>query len=412
MKICIFTETYYPVVGGGETQAKLLAEALTTKGHSVIVLTRRSDLLLKNYEQYGAVHVYRLPPVGRGQLKKWGLLFSSFPMLIHLQRQYDLIFVSGFRIIGIAGILVSRIFHKKCILKSDSQGEMSGAFFVNGLKKFGLSPSWLPFKLFLNIRNKVLAGADGFSAISADIAEEFSMAGIKPKLIHIIPNSVDTARFYPVTRRQKIALRKKLGIPQNAMIVIYTGRIVSYKGLPLLLKVWRDLYKKHNKILLLLVGTGGLDMYNCEIELRSYVRENWLDQYIRFTGSVQNVAEYLQASDIFAFPTEDDALPSSLIEAMACALPIVTTPVGAIKAIVKDGENGIVIQPGDYQQLYQALETLMVNPHLASLLGQAALKTIQSQFSSDIVIERYLSLFRQTTNRAASPLGPYLYPDN
>jgi NADP-dependent 3-hydroxy acid dehydrogenase YdfG len=57
MKICIFTETYYPVMGGGETQAQLLAEGLITNGHSVIVLTRRSDALLKKREQYGKVDV-------------------------------------------------------------------------------------------------------------------------------------------------------------------------------------------------------------------------------------------------------------------------------------------------------------------------------------------------------------------
>ena len=74
MKICIFTETYYPVVGGGETQAQLLAEGLTAQGHSVLILTRRSDVSLKTHERYGDLDVYRLPPSGVGQLKKWGLL--------------------------------------------------------------------------------------------------------------------------------------------------------------------------------------------------------------------------------------------------------------------------------------------------------------------------------------------------
>ena len=82
MKICIFTETYYPVVGGGETQARLLAEGLIETGHSVIVLTRRSNAALRRQETYGHVHVYRLAPVGGGQLKKWGLLLSSLSALV------------------------------------------------------------------------------------------------------------------------------------------------------------------------------------------------------------------------------------------------------------------------------------------------------------------------------------------
>ena len=141
MKICIFTETYYPVVGGGETQARLLADGLIANGHSVLILTRRSDAVLRQHENYGDVSVYRLAPLGSGQLKKWGLLLSSLPALIRLHNQYDLIFVSGYRIIGLTAILIGKLFRKPVVLKADSQGEMSGEFFESGLRRFGQSRS-------------------------------------------------------------------------------------------------------------------------------------------------------------------------------------------------------------------------------------------------------------------------------
>jgi hypothetical protein len=122
MKICIFTETYYPVMGGGETQAQLLAEGLIASGHSVVVLTRRSDISLKKHDRYGEVNVYRLAPVGSGQLKKWGLLFSSLPMLIKLRDQYDLIFVSGYRIIGLTAILAGEVISETCGSQSGQSG--------------------------------------------------------------------------------------------------------------------------------------------------------------------------------------------------------------------------------------------------------------------------------------------------
>ena len=166
MKICIFTETYYPVMGGGETQAQLLAEGLIANGHSVIVLTRRSDASLKKHECYSKVDVYRLAPVGSNQLKKWGLLFSSLPMLIRLRNQYDLIFVSGYRIIGLTAVLVGKLLGRRVVLKADSQGEMSGDFFQSGLRKFGISHKTLLFRWFLGFRNTILKKADAFSAIS------------------------------------------------------------------------------------------------------------------------------------------------------------------------------------------------------------------------------------------------------
>lgn len=400
LKICIFTETYYPVVGGGETQAQLLAEGLLKNGHSVIILTRRSDKSLKKFERIGAVPVYRLSPVGSGQIKKWGLIFSSLPMLLRLHKSYDLIYVSGFRIVGLTAVLVSKLTHKKCVLKADSQGEMSGDFFADGLERLGISRTGLPFRIFLRLRNYILRKANAFSAISTDVAAELTSNGIPSENIHMIPNSVDTARFFPVGSEQKALLRKMLELPQSAPIVIYTGRLVSYKGLPLLVKVWQKICVKHKDkdARLLLVGTGGLDIHNCEAELRTYVHLNSLENRVHFTGSVQNVPEYLQASDIFAFPTENDAFPSSLIEAMTCALPVIATPVGAIKTIVKDRQNGFVIQPGDFKQLYQALDTLFLDQDLAVRLGQAAWKTVQDHYSVEIVSKKYITLFQNTVN--------------
>lgn len=394
MKICIFTETYYPVMGGGETQAQLLAESLIDRGHSVILLTRRSDATLEKHEQYGELDVYRLAPVGGGQLKKWGLIVSSFPALIKLRKQYDLIFVSGYRIIGITAAIIGKLFRKPVVLKADSQGEMSGDFFEGGLKKFGISHKSLLFRWFLGFRNAVLKKADAFSAISPEIASEFSSNGIPSKRIHPIPNSVDTNRFLTVEPEQKILLRKKLNLPQSATIAIYTGRLVSYKGLPLLLRIWNEICRKYENVLLILAGTGGLDIHNCEEELHTYVKSEGMEEQIRFTGVIRNVPEYLQASDLFVFPTEDDAFPSSIVEAMACGLPVVATPVGAIKDIITDGKTGLLIQPGNAEQLFQALDVMLSDRDMSFRLGMAASKSVQELYSAETVTQNYLTLFQ------------------
>ena len=393
MKVCIFTETYFPVMGGGETQARLLADGLIADGHSVILLTRRSDASLKKQERYGQLDVYRLAPSGSGQLKKWGLLLSSLPMLVRLRSRYDLIFVSGYRIIGLAAVLAGKLLGKPVILKADSQGEMSGEFFESGLKKFGISPTSLPFRWFLGFRNSVLKRADVFSAISPEIASEWTSSGVPASKVFLIPNAVDTSRFVPVRPEQKLFLREKLGLSRTAKIAIYTGRLVSYKGLPLLVKGWAEISCKYENALLLLAGTGGLDIHNCEKELKDFVISAGLERKIIFLGAVPNVPEYLQASDLFVFPTENDAFPSSIIEAMACALPIVSTPVGAIKTILRNGKNGLLIEPGNAQQLYEALTVMLSDNVLSHRLGQAALQTVQEQYSAENVTMKYQSLF-------------------
>jgi glycosyltransferase involved in cell wall biosynthesis len=397
-RICILTETYYPVIGGGETQARLLAEGLVSKGISVFIVTRRSSADLRREEEYGPVKVYRLPPVGSGQLRKWGLLITSFFKLVQLRNQYDLLFVSGFRIVGVSAVLVSKLFGKACVLKADSQGEMSGDYFQAGLAKVGMGLSSPLFKLFLKLRNSVLRRASAFTVITNDIAVELFDTRVRPEIIHTIPNSVDTNIFFPVDTLRKRELRRELEIPPLNKIVIYTGRLVSYKGLPLLLKVWQEILKKHDNVNLFLLGTGGFDIHNCEDDLKAYVAENNMEHSVYFTGSVNDVPKYLQASDIFAFPTENDAFPSSLIEAMTCELAVIATPVGAIETIIENEKNGLLVMPGDSWQLYDALDRLISDNDLINRLGKMGSSTVYERYSADIVVDQYINLFRSISN--------------
>jgi glycosyltransferase involved in cell wall biosynthesis len=393
-RICILTETYYPVVGGGETQARAMAESLVDNGFAVIVITRRSHASYQKIERLGAITVYRIPPVGQASYKKWGLLLTSIWALIKTRRLYDLIFVSGFRIAGVSAVFISKFLGKSCILKADSRGEMSGEFFKDGLARLGLKPSSFPFRSFLWIRNRILKKANSFVAITAEIAAELAACGLNPDLIRSIPNSVDTSKFTPSGHDQKNKLRQEVGIPRQKTIITYTGRLVSYKGLPLLLRVWKQIQLNHENVNLYLVGSGGLDIHNCEAELKSYVQENKLDNSVYFTGDIQNVHEYLQASDIFVFPTVNDAFPISLIEAMACRLPVITTAVGGISDIVVHQQNGLLVDAENYQQLYNALNRLIFDDSLRAYLGKVALKTVHDRYSTETVIRQYIDLIK------------------
>jgi glycosyltransferase involved in cell wall biosynthesis len=398
LKVCIFTETYYPVVGGGETQARLLAEGLVKSGCPVLVLTRRSDPSLARQERSGEIRIHRLPPTGRHHLNKWGLLLSSFPALLRLRGQYDIILVSGFRVIGIAAVLVSKLTGKVCLLKSDNNGEMSGAFFQGGLQKAGLGKGGLLFKSLLSLRNRILRQAGGFIAISSQITDEYLANGVQPaSKVYSIPNSVDTDIFRPVSLETKYALREKLDLPKDKLLVIFTGRLVSYKGLPLLLEVWKQIAREHPQAALILVGGGSMDMYNAETQLKEYVAANQLVDKVFFSGEVKNVHEYLQACDLFVFPTQKEAFGISVIEAMACGLPVIATQVGGLKDILVHGQNGWVIQPNHKEDLYQALNRLISDKELAGSLGKSALRTARSCYSVEMVTGKYLDLFQQFT---------------
>ncbi len=392
-QICILAETYYPVVGGGETQARSLVHGLINDGLNAFVLTRRSDANFARIEEIDGVTVRRLPPTGSQHLKKWGLLPTSFLELVRTRHQYDLIFVSGFRVVGAGAVLAARILRKNVILKADSTGEMSGDFFADGLSGLGLSTDSRLFRLFLRFRNRILRQADGFVAISSEIAGELEECGVALANIFQIPNSVDTDVFRPVSEECQVVLCDRLNLPPDDLIVTYTGRLVSYKGLHLLLQVWQQLSQRHDDVHLLLVGEGGLDIHNCEDEIRAFVEANDLQDSVSFTGAVQNVHEYLQVSDIFVFPTESEAFGISLIEAMACGLPTIASNVGGIQDILTDEENGIAIEPRDFNQLLSALEQLVDSPEKRRELGNAARQTVITRYGSDVITAEYIRLF-------------------
>jgi glycosyltransferase involved in cell wall biosynthesis len=286
------------------------------------------------------------------------------------------------------------------VLKADSAGEMSGEFFAPGLARYGMRPGHGLFRIFLVARNAVLRGADAFVAITDDVAAEFKQAGIDNSRVHRIPNAVDTDRFRPASPAERIAARQRLGLPPDAPVAIYTGRLVTYKGLPALLEAWTRLQPAHPDAHLVLLGEGGLDMHACEAELKEVVHARGLATRILFPGSVRNVEEYLRAADLFVFPTENDAFPSSLIEAMQTGLPVITTPVGAIREIVRHEDNGLLITPGDHAQLEQSLRRLLSDRELARSLGRSAWTSVAARFGADRVTERYLALFDTFRDRA------------
>jgi glycosyltransferase involved in cell wall biosynthesis len=387
--VCLLTETFHPVTGGGETQARALAEGLRARGAEVTLVTRRSDAELPSDEIIGGVPVHRVAPAGGGHLRKWGLVLTALIALVRLRKRYDAMLVCGYRVLGIPAMLVSLFSGKPCILKADSQGELSGRFFDSGLARFGLRHDRLPFSALVWLRNRLLRRAAGFVAISTVIEAECLALGIPPERIARIPNSVDVALFQPVDAAARTALRAQLQLPRERRIAVYTGRLVSTKGLPSLLRAWRPVILRHPDALLVLVGSGGLDMHNCEAELRAYVAEHGLDDTVRFAGAVSNVHAWLQAADLFVFPSEREAFGISIIEAMACGLPIVTTAVDGIRDVVRPGVDALAVPPRDDEALAAAIGRALDGGVEMRAMAEAARRRAVEAFSSDRVVEAY-----------------------
>jgi glycosyltransferase involved in cell wall biosynthesis len=296
-------------------------------------------------------------------------------------------------------MLVSLLTGKPCVLKADSQGELSGAFFDPGLARFGLRHDRLPVSLAIRLRNALLRRAARFVAISEVIEQEYLAMGVPPARIARIPNSVDPARFHPVDAQARDALRARLGLPRDKHIAVYTGRLVTTKGLPVLLRAWTQVVAARPDAVLVLVGSGGLGLQNCEDALRDFVRHHALEDSVKFTGSVDNVQAYLQAAELFVFPTEREAFGISIVEAMACGLPIVTTTVDGVRDVVRPDVDALVVPPRDEAALAAAIARGLARDAGIEAMAATARRRALECFSSDSIVAAYRALLAAELGR-------------
>ena len=396
-RVLILTETYTPEVGGGETQARALAEGLVGLGMSVGLLTRRSQSDSPRTETLGGVDVQRRGPSGRGQLKKWALLVTLLPELLGQLRRADVVIVCGYRILALLVVPLCRGLGVPCLLKADSQGEHSGVFFHRGLRAAGIPPDSWPVRAGLRLRSQVLRGADRFVAISSTIEAELLEHGVPADRILRIPNGVDVERFKPAAPTDRSRERHAVGLPESARVVIYTGRLVRYKGLLELIEAWNGIRATRADAHLLLVGAGGLDVDACEDELRERVRSLGLEDTVQFTGAVTNVADLLRQADVFVFPSRDEAFGLAPVEAMAAGLAVVSTHCGGLVDIVRDGETGIVVAPSP-PSIAEGVGRLLDDEALRRRLGEAARRDAVERFSIQSVVGRYASTIAAVSN--------------
>lgn len=398
-RICLLTGSFYPVVGGGETHARLLCAELRRRGTEVFVLTRRRVRTTPAFEVVDGIPVHRVPPSGVPRFGKYLMTGPAFVRLIRMRREYDLIYVCGLRILGIVGALAALALGKRCVLRSESRGELSGAFIwqtVDGRTKPVLKAL---FSIPIALRNVFLRKADAFLSISGVIRGEYEACGIPGDRIASIPNGIDTDRFRPAAEVDRAALRRRLSLPDGRLFV-YTGKLNRGKGLEFLVRVWNGWAKAHPDCRLVLVGSGAMQFLSCEAAVRAYVREHGLEGSVVFAGSVTNVHEYLQAADAFLFPSENEALPLALLEALATGLPALASDIDGVRDIVTDGINGRLLPVNDAAAWAGALSDLVERPDAARELGRRGRETVEARFGIPRVADEHLGLFRSVCARA------------
>jgi glycosyltransferase involved in cell wall biosynthesis len=209
--------------------------------------------------------------------------------------------------------------------------------------------------------------------------------GFDPASMTSVPTGIDLNRFVPGDRR---AARARLGLPDRPAIGIL-GTLRNWKGHTFLFEAFASLQASHPDWQLIVIGDGPQRR-----NLERLARELGLGARLRMAGNRDDVPDWLQALDLMALPSYgEEGVPQSVMQGMACGLPVVSTPVGAIAEAVDDGETGLLVPPRDAAALAAALALLMDDAPLRERFGRQGLARARERFGIDIMLERMEAIF-------------------
>lgn len=208
--------------------------------------------------------------------------------------------------------------------------------------------------------------------------------GVDAARVLSIPTGIDLAHYTPGDRDRA---RACLALPANAAIVGIVATLRSWKGHRHLLDAFALLARPG--LLLVVVGDGPVR----EATERQAAQLGIADR-VRFVGNQRDVAPWLRAFDLFCLPSyANEGVPQAIMQAMACGLPVVTTPVGSIEELIADGRTGLIVPPADPAALARALASLLDDPGRSRALGAAALEHARARLGEDLMVAAMVRVF-------------------
>jgi len=186
----------------------------------------------------------------------------------------------------------------------------------------------------------------------------------------------------------KNQIRLKLGL-RNGVHCLVVSRLVDFKGVDVTLKAFTLL--KDKPVFLHVFGEGPL-----RPKLEKFIKENHLSNKVLLYGKKPNelIIEYMKASDIFIMPSRREGLSSAILEALSCGLPIIASNVGGNRFAVKNGYNGFLYSPEDYEELAKLIDILAEDNELRELMGRRSIEIWRNSFSPSSVIREFLKIIR------------------
>jgi glycosyltransferase involved in cell wall biosynthesis len=369
---------YLPHIGGVELIVNNLSKEFHKKSHRVRIVAAKTSWQLKSYEIIDGIEVYRtflvfpgisfkhflafpfLAPIGLFRL--WRVVRADKPDLINLH------FVDGS---GFYGLCLKRLLDLPLVVTL--QG--------NDVQKFPKRS-----RLQRMVFERLLKEADFITACSSsllDQAREF-VPEIEEKSLPI-PNGIDLDEF-----------SLKEAYQSRRPYLFALGRLEHKKGFDLLIKAFKPVLQRFPQLDLILAGDGPE-----RDRLIKLINQLDLKERVKLPGRVnrKEVVKLFNGCQLFVLSSRSEGLPVVSLEAMAASKAILATKVDGVPEVVIDGENGVLIEPENVNELYKGISYLMGQERLREEMGKRGRQLVVERYSWPKLVERYLDVYMKVSNR-------------
>ncbi|MGE5624351.1 MAG: glycosyltransferase [Bacillota bacterium] len=240
--------------------------------------------------------------------------------------------------------------------------------------------------------------ADRIVVNAAAIRDWLVADGYAEDKITVIRNGVDVARYG--ARNNGVALRRELGLPMHAPLVVMLSRLNPKKGSESFLEAAARIHAQCPEACFLAVGeayTRGDGDFKVDPIYRRKLEERvsalGLGECFFFTGMREDIPEILSAAAVSVLPSFSEGVSNTLLESMAAGVPVVATRVGGTPEVIEARRHGLLAPPGDIDAIAGAVCMLLKNPSLAAQLGAQARERVVREFSFEVVVGRTQDLY-------------------
>lgn len=370
--------SFFPLIGGAESQARRLAVALLNRGWHVRVLTRRDPgaggQRSLRHDAVDGVRVLRMDSRGPGKIASVQYLVGGLRTLAREGRG-DIYHAHDVGTPGLLAAVASRLFEGRSVVKL-----RTGASIYR--RRLRPGPAGWIFRGLLGLHDRIIV-------VNREVEDLLIDLGLPRHRVMRIPNGIDGSVFRRSGAAEQRSARTNLSLPVGGTMILSVGRLTAVKGIDLLLEAWATLPEGIRvSSTLVIVGDGP-----ARADLARLARSRNVDESVRFVGARTAILDYYQAADIFVLPSRAEGLSNALLEAMASELPVVATAVGGAPDIVEHGVNGLLVRPDDSYELKAGLLQLLSRPVEWPRMGAQGRRRVLEYAALGTVADRLADLY-------------------